>query len=113
MKFYSIRLQTIKNLGVFYCLCFAINTSVANKFDSRAHLDIVISCPFNHKGYKIIDLETKKIYVSLDVAFQEIIFPFKDTLSLEKNLLLSTEPIEYYDYNISYDTLHHQPYHPF
>lgn len=36
----------------------------------------MIGYPYYQKGYKLLDLETKKIFVSKDVIFKENIFPF-------------------------------------
>jgi len=36
----------------------------------------LIGYPFNTKGYKVLDLATKRIHVSRDVLFHETIFPF-------------------------------------
>lgn len=34
--------------------------------------------PSGYKGYKLLNLETNEIFISRDVIFHEIIFPFKD-----------------------------------
>lgn len=91
-----------KNLRVFGCLCYAKNTSIKNKYDSRAQPGIFIGYPFNHKGYKVLDLETKNIYVSRDIIFHETLFPFHDALSPQQDFLISTQSAHYfYDDDIS------------
>lgn len=64
-------------LKVFGCLCF-ISTNVAHrtKFDQRAIPGVFIGYPVNTKGYKVLDLTTKKIVISRDVVFHEKHFPY-------------------------------------
>ncbi|XP_017239587.1 uncharacterized protein LOC108212373 [Daucus carota subsp. sativus] len=54
---------------------------------------------FNHKGYKILDIATKKIYVSRHVKFSEHLFPYSDALSPQPDHLQSSAPNAsfYYD----------------
>ncbi|KAH0754817.1 hypothetical protein KY290_025087 [Solanum tuberosum] len=47
-----------------------------DKFEPRTQPHIFIGYPFGTKGYKVLDLATKKIHVSRDVQFYENIFPF-------------------------------------
>lgn len=64
---------------VFGCLAFA--TTLANgkhKFDPRDRKYVFIRYPFGIKGYRLLDLDTKKIFISRNVIFYETIFPFKD-----------------------------------
>ena len=78
--------------GVY--VIYAQNTHVVHKFDARAHPGIFIGYPSNHKGYKILDIKTKKIYVSRDVIFHEDLFPFQDALSVQSDFLLSHDSSE-------------------
>ncbi|WOG92429.1 hypothetical protein DCAR_0311695 [Daucus carota subsp. sativus] len=88
-----------KNLKVFGCLCYARNNSISNKLDSHAQPGIFIGYSFNHKGYKILDIATKKIYVSRHVKFSEHLFPYSDALSPQPDHLQSSAPNAsfYYD----------------
>lgn len=52
---------------------------------------IFIGYPFNHKGYKILDIKTKKIYSSRDVIFHEDHFPFHDALPIQSDFLQSND----------------------
>ena len=46
------------------------------KFEPRTVPHIFIGYPFNTKGYKVLNLATKRIHVSRDVFFYETILPF-------------------------------------
>ena len=70
------RLPSLTHLRVFGCECYATNVYLKQKFDPRASVCVFMGYPHGQKGYKIFDLNTKKILVSRDVYFREHIFPF-------------------------------------
>jgi len=60
------------------CLCYATNVGVLDKFEPRAQKCVLLGYTFGFKGYELYDLQTKKVFHSRDVIFQEEVFPFKD-----------------------------------
>lgn len=66
-----------KPIRTFGCLAFAYNPDThADKFSMRGVPCVFLGYPPNKKGYKLLNLITKKSFGSRDVRFEESIFPF-------------------------------------
>ncbi|XP_074299292.1 uncharacterized protein LOC141630360 [Silene latifolia] len=48
-----------------------------DKFESRSRRCILVGFPFGRKGWEVYDLDTKQFFVSRDVVFDELIFPYR------------------------------------
>jgi histone deacetylase 1/2 len=74
-RLYGIH-ATYDHLRTFGCLCFpnAYSTS-PHKLAPRATRCVFIGYPQEHKGYRCLDLQTRKVIVSRHVVFNEAQFP--------------------------------------
>lgn len=68
---------SLSYLQVFECLCFA-SSSIDHmiKFDPKAIAYVFLGYSVTQKGYKVLSLANKQLFVSRDVIFHEIHFPF-------------------------------------
>jgi len=65
-------------LQVFGSLCYAHKQGrLGGKFDSRSRRCIFVGYPYGKKGYHFYDIETNEIFISRDVKFSKIDFPFE------------------------------------
>lgn len=69
------------HLRVFGCLCYATNLIKNDKFGARSRAAVFLGYAVIQKGYKLLDLNTKQLFVSRDVVFKEHLFPFTQSLS--------------------------------
>lgn len=68
---------TYDNIKVFGCLCFA-SVHISDKFSPRAIRCVFLGYPHGHKGYKLLNLNTKQSFISRHMVFHETVFPFLD-----------------------------------
>jgi len=68
------------HLKVFGCLCFPLIPSTnRNKLQPRSKPCVFLGYPSNHRGYKCLELSSRKIIISRHVNFDETIFPFSSS----------------------------------
>ena len=88
---------TYDHLKTFGSLCYPNNNhSFLHKLAPRSAPSIFLGYPTNHKGYRCMDLKTRKIIISRHVVFDETIFPatepqIKDSSNTYKFLETSSE----------------------
>lgn len=68
---------------MFGCLCYASTIFVnKDKFQPKAQACVLLGYPLAIKGYKLLNLASKHVFVSRDVVFHEHIFPFQSVDSI-------------------------------
>lgn len=73
-------------LRVFGCLCYP-HLETRHKLQPRSTPCVFLGYPSNHRGYRCLDLQSKKIIISRHVNFDESVFFF--------NTIISTPPPTY------------------
>lgn len=81
-------------LRVLGCLCYATNLVKGDKLGPRTKPTIRLGFLGVQKGYIFLDIELDILFVSNDVTFREIIFPFKR--KGEKHFSLSYKSSDYF-----------------
>lgn len=82
------------NLKIFGCLAFACNPDThVDKFSMRGVPCVFLGYPVNKKGYKLLNLISKQIFVSRDVKFCESIFPYNNLSEPKYMSPIPTQPV--------------------
>ncbi|KAM1320462.1 hypothetical protein ACFX2H_005342 [Malus domestica] len=64
-------------LKVFGCRCYPwLQPYTSSKLDPRSKACVFLGYSLNHKGYRCLDAQTGRIYISRHVIFDETTFPF-------------------------------------
>ncbi|XP_060179355.1 uncharacterized protein LOC132609397 [Lycium barbarum] len=72
------RTLSLQHMRVIGCLCYATKLPKDDKFSPRAVKAVLLGYGLHQKGYRIFDLVNKICFISRDVVFHELIFPFKN-----------------------------------
>ncbi|KAJ0853260.1 putative RNA-directed DNA polymerase [Helianthus annuus] len=78
------------HLRNFGCLCFSTVLSETDKLTYHADKCAFIGYSNFKKGYKLLNLDNRKIFFSRDVKFYEDVYPFKTNLNNSQELLSKT-----------------------
>ncbi|WVZ67851.1 hypothetical protein U9M48_016875 [Paspalum notatum var. saurae] len=71
---------TYNHLRVFGCLCYPnMQATSKHKLAPRSTACVFLGYPPSHKGYRCLDLSTRRIIISRHVIFDETTFPFAAT----------------------------------
>ncbi|KAH0773131.1 hypothetical protein KY290_010268 [Solanum tuberosum] len=81
---------SLAHIKVIGCLVFATNLRRNDKFAPKANKAVFLGYAVSQKGYKLLDIESKLVFVSRDVLFFKDIFPFQATGLDEANELEPT-----------------------
>ena len=82
---------------MFGCLCFAHQARRdRDKFGVRSRRCVFVGYPFGKKGWKLYDLERHEFFVSRDVVFDEMEFPFAKKVSEASPIPVAME-VDSYD----------------
>lgn len=90
------------------CFVMAINVSnECDKLNPRGMPCVFLGYPQTKKGYELLDLTTNKLFISRNVKFYEIIYPYR---LFHKNSLKESQNLHDPNFTISdlcYDDDHH------
>jgi histone deacetylase 1/2 len=80
-------------LRVFGCLCYPnLSATASHKLAPCSTACVFLGYPSSHKGYRCLDLVTKRIIISRHVVFDETLFPFSAVPSSTSDLDFLSAP---------------------
>ncbi|KAJ0925897.1 putative RNA-directed DNA polymerase [Helianthus annuus] len=82
---------TLSHLRNFGCLCFSTVLNETDKFAYHADKCVLIGYSNVKKGYKLWNLDEKKVFYSRDVKLYESVYPFKTKNWNERDLGINNE----------------------
>ncbi|XP_019184652.1 PREDICTED: uncharacterized protein LOC109179609 [Ipomoea nil] len=97
------RTPSYQHLRVFGCLPYATIVGPKTKMESRVKKCIFLGYAGGTKGYKVYDLAFKELFISRDVVFHELVFPFQHSITLEVGseiILLTMIPASLEDHEV-------------
>jgi hypothetical protein len=75
---------TYDHLRTFGCLCYPnLSATTAHKLAPRSRPCVLLGYPHEHKGYRCMDIKTRKVVTSRHVTFDESSFPFSTIGTLD------------------------------
>lgn len=81
------KMPDYSQIKTFGCLCYASTSpKQRHKFEPRSKAYVFLGYPSDFKGYKLLDLESNRIFISRNVLFHEDSFPLKKDYTPENYL---------------------------
>lgn len=78
-----LRTPDYSGIRILGCRCFpCLRDYRKHKFDVKSFPCVFIGYNPLHKGYRCLNPQTKRVYISRHVIFDESVFPFADNNSL-------------------------------
>ncbi|KAM1263553.1 hypothetical protein ACFX2G_029156 [Malus domestica] len=98
-------------LKVFGCSCYLwLKPYVSSNLDDKSKHCVFLSYSLQHKGYRCLDLQSERIYISRHVLFNEEHFPFHDARHLSSSSLpQSTASTSYPLFTLPFPSFQHTP----
>lgn len=88
--------KTIQRVRTFGCEAwYVVPKSHRRKGDQKARKGVYLGTSDKHNGWKILDLETRKIVNSRDVYFHEDVFPFRQDRTARQPAAVAKENGDY------------------
>lgn len=83
---------TLERVRTFGCeVWYHIPQAHRRKGDDKASKGVYLGTSYKHKGWRILDLETRKIVNSRDAYFNESVFPFKGSKESRSPAVVAAE----------------------